>query len=149
MAYVTTLKLPLCILHACKAQSNVLEPPVEGLRCKYQSDENGRLSPNPSECQGILVQLIAVEKLTKVRGQNQCINDITLQLLNQANNLLYIGALAAEVANSIYVVLRGKILHLSPNTTPKSENTTQEIQGGPPCKYTSHFMLLNDTLKDG
>lgn len=82
-----------------------------------------------------LVQLIAVEKLTKVRGQNQCINDITLHSLNQANNLLHIGTLAAEVANSIYVVLRGKILHLSPNTTPKSESTTQEIQGGKKAIY--------------
>lgn len=36
--------------------------------------------------------------------------------------------LAAEAANSIHVVLRGKILDLSPNITPTSENITQEIQ---------------------
>lgn len=36
--------------------------------------------------------------------------------------------LAAEAANSFDVVLRGKILDLSPNITPTSENITQEIQ---------------------
>lgn len=74
----------------------------------------------------ISVQLIAMEKLTKI--QNQCINDITLHLLNQANNKLHIDTLAAEVANSIYVASRRKILDLSPNISPKSENITQETQ---------------------
>lgn len=67
-----------------------------------------------------------MEKLTKI--QNQCINDITLQLLNQANKKLHIDTLAAEAANSIYVASRGKILDLSPNISPNSENITQETQ---------------------
>jgi len=42
--------------------------------------------------------------------------------LNQANSLLHVEALAAEAANSIYVVLRGKILHFSPNMPPQIRN---------------------------
>lgn len=72
------------------------------------------------------VQLIAMEKLTKI--QNQCINDITLQLLNQANNKLHMDTLPAESVNSIYVASRGKISDLSLHISPTSENITQETQ---------------------
>lgn len=83
-----------------------------------------------------------MEKLTKI--QNQCINDITLQLLNQANKKLHIDTLAAEAANSIYVASRGKILDLSPNISPNSENITQETQK----KRSSLVFIKHDQYKN-